>query len=162
MDIATSTRTAIRTATPQDVPQILALIHELADYEKLSHEVVATVESLERTLFGPKSYGEVLLAEADGEVAGFCLFFHNYSTFLGKPGLYIEDIFVRPTHRGAGIGKALFAQAARIANERGCGRMEWWVLDWNKPAIDFYRKMGAAPMDAWTVFRLTEQQFEHL
>ena len=153
------TSTGIRFATHEDIPSILQLIRELAQYEKLGHEVVATEEGLEHTLFGPKSYAEVLLAEEDGKPAGFCLFFHNYSTFLAKPGLYVEDIFIRPEHRGKGMGKALFAEVARIARERQCGRIEWWVLDWNKPAIDFYARMGARPMNEWTVYRLTEEQF---
>jgi GNAT superfamily N-acetyltransferase len=152
----------IRPASPADAPVILQLIHELAAYEKLSAEVVATQEGLEKSLFGPTSYAEVLLAEEEGAIAGFCLFFHNYSTFLGKPGLYIEDVFVRPSHRGKGIGKRFFAEIARIARERVCGRIEWWVLDWNKPALDFYASMGARAMDEWTVYRLTREQFEKL
>lgn len=153
---------AIRAATRADTPVILSLIRELAVYEKLAHEVTATAGGLENTLFGPTSYAEVLLAEEAGEVAAFCLFFHNYSTFLAKPGLYIEDIFVRPAFRGRGIGRALFAQAARIARERGCGRIEWWVLDWNESAIAFYTSMGAEPMQEWTVYRLTAEQFEKM
>jgi len=151
---------AVRFATSKDVPVILSLIKELAEYEKLSAEVVATQNALEKTLFGPKSYAEVILAEEDGDAIGFCLFFHNYSTFLGKPGLYIEDIFVKPAHRGKGIGKALFMEMSRLAAERDCGRIEWWVLDWNKPAIDFYANLGAKPMDEWTVYRLTEDKFK--
>ena len=153
---------AIRSAQQADCALILSLIRELAEYEKLAHEVVATLADLENTLFGPTSYAQVLLAEVGGEAAGFCLFFHNYSTFFGKPGLYIEDVFVREAFRGHGIGKALFAAAARVARERDCGRMEWWVLDWNRPAIDFYEKMGATAMSDWTVYRLTKEQLETL
>ena len=152
-------RVSMRFAGVQDVPVILAMIKELAEYEKLSAEVVATEAALENTLFGTKSYAEVVLAEEDGEATGFCLFFHNYSTFLGKPGLYIEDVFVCARHRGKGLGKMLFAEISRIAAERNCGRIEWWVLDWNKPAIDFYTTFGAKPMNEWTVYRLTEEQF---
>ena len=147
----------MRFATVKDVPVILSMIKELAAYEQLSAEVSATQSALEHTLFGPKSYAEVVLAEDSGDAVGFCLFFHNYSTFLGKPGLYIEDIFVRPDHRGKGIGRALFTEMKRIADNRNCGRIEWRVLDWNKPAIDFYGSFGAKPMDEWTVYRLTEE-----
>jgi GNAT superfamily N-acetyltransferase len=152
----------IRPATKADVPEILSMIRELADYEKLAHEVVATQEGLETTLFGTTSYAQVLIALWQGQVAGFSLFFHNYSTFLAKPGLYIEDVFVRPDFRAHGIGKALFSELASIARARNCGRMEWWVLDWNTPAIAFYNRMGAAAMDEWTVYRLTAQQLETL
>lgn len=154
--------TIIRTATRADAPVILALIRELADFEKLSHEVTASVEALEATLFGPISYAEVLIAEEEGEAAAFCLFFHNYSTFLAKPGVYIEDVFVRPAFRGRDLGKKLFAEIAAIARERGCGRIEWWVLDWNESALKFYRTMGAEPMNEWTVYRLTKEQFEKM
>jgi len=149
----------IRFASRKDVPVILSLIRGLAEYEKLSQEVVATEAALEQTLFGPKSYAEILLAEEEGNVCGFCLFFHNYSTFLAKPGLYIEDIFVHPGYRGKAIGKTLFSEVKRLALERQCGRIEWAVLDWNKPAIDFYASMGAKPMNEWTTYRLTEEQF---
>ncbi len=152
----------IRSANKSDVPVILNLIRALAEYEKLADEVVATEEGLAYTLFGSRPYAEVLLAEENGEAAGFCLFFYNYSTFLGKPGLYIEDIFVRPEYRGKGIGKALFKKVAAIAQEKNCGRIEWWVLDWNEPTIQFYKNMGAKPMDEWTVYRLTEDQFANL
>jgi GNAT superfamily N-acetyltransferase len=153
---------AIRAATRADVPEILAMIRELAAFEKLENEVVATVEGLELTLFGPTSYAQVLLAEAGDAVAGFCLFFHNYSTFLGRPGVYIEDIFIRSRFRGAGMGRKIFAEVARIARDRGCGRIEWWVLDWNTPAIEFYKTMGATPMDDWTVYRLTQDQLDKM
>ena len=159
MTVDTQTRCCFRQATEADVPHILALIRELADYEKLSHEVVATAEALKRTLFGAKAYAEVVLAEVEGAVAGFCLSFHNYSTFLAKPGIYIEDIFVREAYRGMGIGKQFFQELKDIASARDCGRIEWWVLDWNKPAIGFYETMGAVAMDEWTVYRLTEEKF---
>ena len=150
----------LRMAWEDDVPQILAFIRALAEYEKLSHEVVADEESLLRTLFGRRSYAEVIIAELAGEPVGFALFFHNYSTFLGRPGLYLEDVFVLPEARGKGVGKALLRCLARMAVDRGCGRMEWWVLDWNQPGIDFYRSIGAVPMDEWTVFRLTGEALE--
>ena len=145
----------LRIATPDDTPQILAFIRELADYEKLTHEVVADEAQLERTLFGRRAYAEVVVAELSGEPVGFALFFHNYSTFLGRPGLYLEDVYVPPDFRGRGVGGALLTCLARIAVDRGCGRMEWSVLDWNRQAIDFYRSLGAEPMDEWTVYRLT-------
>jgi len=145
---------AIRAATPDDVPLILRFIRELAAYERLAHEVVATEEKLRETLFGARPYAEVVIAEEAGEPAGFALFFHNYSTFLGRPGIYLEDLYVRPEMRGGGIGRALLAHLARLAVERGCGRLEWWVLDWNEPAIRFYRQLGAEAMDDWTVFRV--------
>jgi GNAT superfamily N-acetyltransferase len=144
----------IREATPADVPFIAELIRALADYEKLAHEVVLDEDALRSHLFGERSYAEVALAEDDGDVVGFALFFHNYSTFLGKPGIYLEDLFVRPEHRGGGHGKALLAHVAKLAVQRGCGRLEWSVLDWNEPSIAFYRSVGARPRDEWTVYRL--------
>ncbi len=144
----------IREAKETDVALILEFIRHLAEYEKLSSDVVATDETLKATLFGARKYAECHIAEWNGKPAAFALFFHNYSTFLGKPGLYLEDLFVIPEYRGFGIGKALLKKLAQIAKERGCGRFEWSVLDWNKPAIDFYLKLGAKPMDEWTVFRL--------
>lgn len=144
----------IRSATPDDVETIAELIRALADYEKLSHEVVLDIADLRRGLFGERPYAEALIAEADGRAVGFALFFHNFSTFLAKPGIYLEDLFVRPEHRGEGHGRALLAELARLAVERGCGRLEWSVLDWNEPSIRFYRSLGAVPMDDWTVFRL--------
>lgn len=147
----------VRRATREDAGLVLAFIRELAEYERLPHEVVATEDELERTLFGERPYAEVLLAFDGGAAAGFALFFHNYSTFLGRPGIYLEDLYVRPAHRGGGIGRALLARVARTAVDRGCGRLEWWVLDWNRPAIDFYERLGAAAMDEWTVYRLTGQ-----
>ena len=145
---------AIRAATGADVPIIRQLIRELAEYERLTHEAVVTESALRETLFGPRPCAEVLIAESAGEVAGFALFFHNYSTFVGKPGLYIEDVFVRPQFRSRGLGTAFFRRMARIAVDRDCGRMEWAVLDWNEPALNFYRKIGAVPMSEWTVQRL--------
>lgn len=144
----------IEPARIEDVPLLLSLIRELAEYEKLSHEVVATEEGLRETLFGDRPYAEAVIARVDGEPAGFALFFPNYSTFLGKPGLYLEDLFVRPAFRGRGIGRKLLSHITRIARDRGYGRVEWAVLDWNEPAIAFYRKLGAVPKDAWTIFRL--------
>lgn len=152
----------IRPAVPTDTALIFQLICELADYEKLSHEVVTDEQQLGRHLFGPRPYAETLIAEWDGAPAGFALFFHNFSTFLGRPGIYLEDVFVRPEQRGRGIGRALLARLARIGEERGCGRMEWWVLDWNDPAIGFYRRLGAVAMDEWTVFRLTGEPLARL
>lgn len=145
----------IRAATPDDVPVIAELIRALADYERLSHAVVLDESALRAHLFGPRPYAEVVLAEHEAAVVGFALFFHNYSTFLGRPGIYLEDLFVRPEHRGSGHGKALLSHLARLAVERGCGRLEWSVLDWNEPSIAFYRSLGAAAMDEWTVYRLT-------
>ena len=152
----------IRSATPDDVPLILRFIRELAEYERMAHHVVATEEGLRETLFGARPYAEVVIAEEEGEAAGFALFFHNYSTFLGRPGIYLEDLYVRPEVRGRGIGRALLAHLARLAVERGCGRLEWWVLDWNEPAIRFYRALGAQPMDDWTVFRVDGEALETL
>lgn len=145
----------IRSAREQDVPVILDFIRQLAEYERLSHEVMATEESLRATLFGTRPYAEVLIAYWDGQPVGFALFFHNYSTFLAKPGIYLEDLFVNPSARGRGIGKALLTRLAELAHERQCGRVEWSVLDWNAPSIEFYRRMGARPLDEWTTFRLT-------
>lgn len=144
----------IRPAVAADVPLILAYIRELAEYEKLAHEVTADEAALRDTLFGTAPAAEVLLAEAEGADAGFALFFHNYSTFLGRPGLYLEDLFVRPDFRGRGVGRRLLAELAARACERGCGRFEWSVLDWNEPARAFYRRLGARPMEDWTVWRM--------
>jgi GNAT superfamily N-acetyltransferase len=145
----------ISPATEADSPIILGLIRGLAEYEKLSHEVVATEQLLREHLFGPKPVAEVRIARVDGTAVGFALYFHNFSTFLGQPGIYLEDIFVRPEFRGQGVGTALLKEVARVAAERKCGRLEWSVLDWNEPAIRFYAGLGAAPMDEWTVQRLT-------
>jgi GNAT superfamily N-acetyltransferase len=148
---------SIREATPADVPEILAMIHELADYEKAPHEVVTTPGLLREALFGEDPAVYALMAEDDetGAVVGFALWFRNFSTWLGRHGVYLEDLYVRPSHRGHGYGKALLQELARIAVERGYGRFEWWVLDWNTPAIDFYRSIDAVPMDEWTVYRVT-------
>jgi GNAT superfamily N-acetyltransferase len=146
----------IRPATPADVPVIAKLIRDLAEYEKLSHAVDFDEAKLLDHLFGPRPYAEVILAEEAGVVVGFALFFHNYSTFRGKPGIYLEDLFVRPECRGQGHGKALLAALAKLAIERGCARMEWSVLNWNAPSIAFYESLGAVPMNEWTVYRLTD------
>lgn len=145
----------IRPAERTDIPLILGFIRELAEYEKLADQVIADPEQMAEHLFGPRPYAEVLIGEVDGLPAGFALFFHNYSTFLGKPGIYLEDLYVRASARGAGLGKALLSTLARLAVERGCGRLEWSVLDWNEPAIGFYQQLGAEPLDEWTVYRLT-------
>jgi GNAT superfamily N-acetyltransferase len=145
----------IRTATKQDVPLLREFICALAEYERLSHECLVTDEKLERTLFGEKPAAEALIAFWNNEPAGFALFFQNYSTFLAQPGLYLEDLFVKPELRRRGIGQALFKRLAQIACERGCGRFEWSALDWNTPAIQFYERMGAKAMSEWTVYRLT-------
>ena len=152
----------IRFADAADTPVILRFIRALAEYEKLEHECLADEASLRAQLFGPRPYAEVLLIEEDGAAHGFALFFHNFSTFLAKPGIYLEDLFVDPAQRGRGYGKALLAKLAGIAVERGCGRLEWSVLDWNKPSIDFYLSLGARPMDEWTVYRLDGPALEKL
>lgn len=146
---------SVRRASEADVPAIFEMIRGLAEYEKLSHAVTATEELLRVTLFGERPAAEVLLAYLDCELAGFALFFPNYSTFLARPGIYLEDLFVKPHARGRGLGLALLREIARLAVERGCGRVEWSVLDWNEPSIGFYKKLGAVPMDDWTTFRLT-------
>jgi GNAT superfamily N-acetyltransferase len=145
----------IRPATPNDVPAIARLIRALAEYERLSHAVVLNEDQLRLHLFGPRPFAEVLLAENAARVVGFALFFHNYSTFRGQPGLYLEDLFVEPEQRGKGYGKALLLALARLAVERNCCRVEWAVLNWNEPAIQFYKRVGAVPMDEWTVYRWT-------
>jgi GNAT superfamily N-acetyltransferase len=145
----------IKPATEGDVALVLGFIRKLAEYEKLSHEVVATEDLLRQTLFGERRVAEVVLAYIEDQPAGFALYFHNFSTFVGRPGIYLEDLFVEPAHRGTGVGKALLVYVAKLAVERGCGRFEWAVLDWNTPAIDFYRSLGARPIDDWTIFRLS-------
>lgn len=144
----------IRPATRADLPLIAALIRELAEYEQLAHEVRFDEGGLGERLFGARPYAEVLIGELDGTPQGFALFFHNFSTFEGRPGVYLEDLYVRPAARGAGLGKALLKALAQIALDRDCARLEWWVLDWNAPAIGFYRKLGARPMDEWTTMRV--------
>jgi len=152
----------LRPATPADVSTIRALIEALADYEQLRHECIASDALLREALFGARPYAEVVLAEWEGHIAGFALFFHNFSTFLARPGIYLEDLFVRPEHRGRGIGTALLVHLAQLAVTRGCGRLEWSVLDWNVDAIGFYEKLGARAQDAWTVYRVTGEALTHL
>jgi GNAT superfamily N-acetyltransferase len=152
----------IRAATKDDVPVILSFIQKLADYERLSHEVVATETGLRETLFGRRRTAEVALAYYKRAPVGFVLFFHNYSTFLGRPGIYIEDLFVDEAFRRRGFGSALLRYVAKLAKQRNCGRLEWSVLDWNEPAINFYRKLGALPMSEWTVFRVTGENLTKL
>ncbi len=154
--------TTIRCATPADVPQILAFIRALADYERAPEAVVATGEGLLRDGFGPQPYFFCLIAEQDGQSAGFALYFFNYSTWMGRPGIYIEDLFVLPELRGRGIGRALLARVAAIAREKGCQRLQWQVLDWNTPAIEFYRAMGAEFLDEWRNVRLDGDALERL
>lgn len=145
---------AIRAAVPADLPLIAELIRELAEYEKLAEEVRFDETVLGESLFGQRPHAEVLIGEVDGMAQGFALFFHSFSTFEGRPGIYLEDLFVRRDARGLGLGRALLARLARIALERGCARLEWSVLDWNAPSIDFYKSLGARPMDDWTVMRV--------
>lgn len=153
---------SIRPAIRTDLPLIASLIRDLADYEKLAHEVRFDEAGLGERLFGPRPYAEVLIGEVDGVAQGFALFFHNFSTFEGKPGVYLEDLYVRPEARGAGLGKALLRALAQIAVERDCARLEWWVLDWNSPAIGFYQKLGAKPMDEWTTMRVDGAALQEL
>lgn len=145
---------SIRPASATDIPLIAQFIRDLAEYERLAHEVRFGEAVLEAKLFGTRPYAEVLIGEIDGSPQGFALFFHNFSTFEGKPGVYLEDLFVRPEARGAGLGKALLKKLAAIAVERDCARLEWSVLDWNEPAIQFYKALGAKPMDEWTIYRV--------
>jgi GNAT superfamily N-acetyltransferase len=152
----------IREADSSDVSLILSLIKGIAEYERLAHTVETTEEMLRTYLFGEKRYAEVLIAFLGEEPAGYALYFHNYSTFTGRPGMYLEDLFVKPEYRGKGIGFSLLKRVAHIAVERNCGRMEWSVLDWNDSAIAFYQKLGAVPMDGWTVYRLTENELRNL
>lgn len=150
-----------RNAVREDVPLILAFIKELAAYEKMTKDVTATEALLERTLFDEK-HAQVFFALVDGQEVGFALFFHNFSTFLGKPGLYLEDLYIQPKFRGQGIGKAMFKKLAQLAVTRNCGRMEWSCLNWNQPSIDFYLSLEAQPMDEWMVYRLTEEALTKL
>lgn len=152
----------IRTATEADVPLILSLIKELAEYERLAHEVSATEDLLRESLFGERQVAEALLGYHEGDPAGFALFFHNFSTFLGRSGIYLEDLYVKPELRGRGVGRAMLVYLAKLARERNCGRLEWSVLNWNEPAIRLYRGIGALPMDEWTVYRLTGESLEDL
>jgi GNAT superfamily N-acetyltransferase len=147
----------IRPATESDVPLILRFIRDLAEYERLLHLVVATEDLLCETLFGARPYGEVVFACEDGVEVGFAIFFHNYSTFLGQPGIYLEDLFVEPSKRGRGYGKKLLQYLARLCVERNCGRLEWAVLNWNEPSINFYKSLGAKPQDEWQVYRLRDE-----
>ena len=158
----TAQKFTIRPATAADISVILELIRALATYERAPKEVTASEEVLKETLFGEKPAAEVLLLFENEIAAGFAVFFHNFSTWLGRPGLYLEDLFVRPEHRGKGYGRALLVELAKIARARNCGRLEWAVLDWNEPAIQFYRKLGAKSMDEWTVFRLTRDGIAQL
>ena len=153
---------ALRPAVSRDTPLILSFIGKLAEYEHLSHEVQASEEQLRRWLFGEQPPAEVILGEFQGEPVGFALFFHTFSTFMGRPGLYLEDLFIDPDFRGRGFGKAMMAHLARLAVERGCGRFEWSVLDWNAPSIAFYRRLGAEPMDEWSVYRIAGKALEKL
>lgn len=150
-----STALQIEPATPGDAELIVALVRELAEYERLLDQVVITPDDVLRDLFGPRPYAEAVVARVDGEPVGFALWFHNYSTFAGRSGLYLEDLFVRPAFRGHGYGEALLRHLARVALDRGCARFEWAVLDWNEPALAFYRKLGAVPMNDWTVHRVS-------
>jgi GNAT superfamily N-acetyltransferase len=152
----------IEAATVGDVPLLLSLVRGLAEYERMSDDVVATDTRLRDTLFGSRPSAEAVIARVDGAAVGFALWFHNYSTFLAQPGLYLEDLFVLPDWRGRGVGTALLGHLARVAVERGCGRMEWSVLNWNEPAIGFYRGLGARPMDDWTVYRLAGDNLRRL
>ena len=151
----------IRYAQESDIPQILFFIRELAIYENMLDDVVATEDLLREWIF-EKQKAEVILAEENGKPVGFALFFHNFSTFLGRAGIYLEDLFVKPEHRGKGVGKALLQRLAQITVERGCGRLEWACLDWNRPSIDFYLSLGAAPMDQWTIYRLTGETLRRM
>lgn len=153
---------AIRPGVRADVPVIAELIRGLGRYEKLEHEITLTEERLAANLFGPHPYAETLLAEDEGSPIGFALFFHNFSTFLAQPGIYLEDLFVVPEHRGRGVGRALLKELARLAVERECGRLEWSVLDWNREAIGFYERLGARPNSEWTVYRLTGEALSTL
>jgi GNAT superfamily N-acetyltransferase len=152
----------IKPATKKDVPVILSFIKKLADYERLSHEVVATEGLLQRTLFGQRRTAEVAIGYFRSEPVGFVLFFHNFSTFVGRPGIYIEDLFIDESLRRRGFGGALLTHVAKLAAARDCGRLEWSVLDWNEPAINFYKKLGAVPMKEWTVFRITGESLRRL
>ena len=152
----------IRAATPDDVGAMLALMYELAEFEKLTHLFIATEDGLRDALFGARPSAEAIVAERDGKMIGYALFFHNYSTFLGRRGLYLEDLYVQPTERGTGLGSKMLRYLAALAVERQCGRFEWSVLDWNQPAIDFYEKMGATVLPDWRIVRVTGEPLERL
>jgi GNAT superfamily N-acetyltransferase len=152
----------IEETAPQDVPLILSFIKELAEYERLSHSVVVTEDDLKEALFGKRPYAEALIGYYEDAPVSFALFFHNFSTFTGRPGLYLEDLYVRPEMRGRGFGRAMLRRLAQVARERRCARMDWAVLDWNEPAIKFYQSLGAHPLDDWTVFRLTDEALDKL
>jgi GNAT superfamily N-acetyltransferase len=153
---------SLRSAEPADVPQILRFIRALGEYERLQADVVASEPALQATLFGARRYAEVVIADFEGQPAGFALYFHNYSTFLARPGLYLEDLFVDPAFRKHGVGRALLQQLARTAAERGCGRLEWSALKWNRLAIDFYLRLGAVPMEEWCIYRLSGDALQRL
>jgi GNAT superfamily N-acetyltransferase len=157
-----TTELRIRDAVPADVPLVASLIRELAEYERLLHQVTMSEQQLGGHLFGERRYAEVVLAEDEHQALGFALFFHSYSTFLGLPGIYVEDLYVRPAHRGRGVGRALLRHLALLARERGCGRLEWSVLDWNEAAISFYRRLGARPNAGWTQYRLDGAALDRL
>jgi GNAT superfamily N-acetyltransferase len=152
----------IKSATPADTTLLLAFIKELAEYEKLSHEVVATEELLQEAFFGSNAHAEALLGYLNGEPVSFAIFFHNFSTFRGRAGIYLEDLFVKPSARGKGLGQKMLSHIARIAKSRNCARFEWWVLDWNETAISFYKKLGAEAMHEWTTFRVTGTALDEL
>ena len=162
MPTANNTYLNIRPAIIDDCPLVLRFIRELADYEQLLHEVIAEVSTLEQSLFGDTRHAEVVIAEYQGLPVGFALFFHNYSTFLARPGLYLEDLYIQPEMRGKGFGRQLLSYLADLALNRNCGRLEWWVLDWNQPAKDFYQSVGAEPMNDWTVNRLSGSALDSL
>ena len=162
MEKLEKTNLSIRKASAEDVPLILKFIKELSIYEKMSKEVVATKETLRKTLFGDKSYAQVLIAEIDQKPVGYALYFYNFSTFIGKPGIYIEDLYVNPEVRAKGIGKSLFSYIARLAVERKCCRLEWSVLHWNEPSISFYKKLGAEPKDEWIIYKMSGKALERL
>ena len=163
MNFKTSnTNFKLRFASEKDIPTILYFIKELATYEKLEHEVVATSEVLKESLFGKHKNAEVIIGAYKSKPVAFALFFHNFSTFLGKNGIYIEDIYVKPEYRGKGFGKSIFSFLAKLAKDRNCGRLEWWCLDWNKSALKFYKSLGAKPMDEWTVQRISGKDLDQL
>lgn len=153
MNVSSLGPLSIRPATQNDLPLVISFIRKLAEYEKLAHEVTATEEFLRENLFGSRKYAEAVIAYAGDAPAGFAVFFHNFSTYAGRPGIYLEDLFVDPEYRGHGLGKALLAYLENVARERGCASLQWAVLKWNQPAIDFYRRLGAEPLDDWTLYR---------